>query len=292
MKRLAVWLLLIVCMTTWAAADVIWVPEDDFLNKHMDEAQHEGRSYYANSPRGSVCLYKEPLGQEAIERGENGFVVGKTLGEIQNEHLMYIDFTLSYEGQLWGVAEYTTGTDGDLMSWKTGDDGGTGWVRMSEMTVRYDQRSFEEEHGADFAAYGGGYDSLLTDQTLCLYEYPGSGSFIGEIKGDQDYPVAFSETWTDEDGQVWGHVPYHMGMRGWVCLHDPADSGLPQMRGTEYDFYPKAVLEFPVGEEGSSSTLQTAPETADSSLWIAVVLVLGVSGVTLLMLSVMRRKRN
>lgn len=192
-----------------------------------------------------------------------------------------------------GVTEYTTGSDGDLLSWETGDDGGTGWVRMSELTVRYDQRSFEEEHGAEFAAYAGGYDGLLTGRTLCLYEYPGSGAFIGGIEGTQDYPVAFSETWTDEAGQVWGRVPYHMGMRGWVCLDDPAESGLPQTRSAEYDFYPKAEAAFPVGEtEGSSSALQTAPETADPSLFIAAALVLGVSGVTLLLLSVMRRRRS
>ena len=101
-KRLIIWLLLMAAMTTWAMADVIWVPEDDFLNEYMDEAQPEGRSYYANSPRGSVYLYEEPLAQEVLDRGEGGFVPGKTLGEIQNEHLLYIDFTLSYGGRLWG----------------------------------------------------------------------------------------------------------------------------------------------------------------------------------------------
>lgn len=273
MKRSLVFLLMAIALTVWAGADVIFVPEDDFLEEHMDEAQYEGRSYYANSPEGSASLYRAP--QEASGGGEE-------IGRIQNQQLLYIGFTLEYGGQLWGVTEYTTGDGGTLLRWEEGDEGGTGWVRMEELTVRYDGVSFAQEEEANFTDYAGGYDELLQETDLQLYEYPGSGLCVGDTEGTADYPVEFSHVWTDESGKTWGYIAYHMGMEGWVCLEDPENDALPQTRTVEYDFYPGSE-ETPGAEEAGK------PDRREFRL--ALGLAAGVSVVTLVALSYLARRK-
>ena len=45
-------------LTPGVMADVLWIPDDPFLNSH-DCSQHD-RSYYAAGPDGQVVVYESP----------------------------------------------------------------------------------------------------------------------------------------------------------------------------------------------------------------------------------------
>ena len=296
MKRIWTMLALTAALTLALAsvslADVIWAPADDFLEEHLDECDYENRSYYANSPAGMVCLYEEPLSRAAVEAAPDGWVSGKTLGQIRNGHALFVQFTLDYAGQRWGVVEYTTGESGDLAVCLDGDEGGTGWVRLEELLLIYDARSFAEEHGGAFAPYDGSFDDLTVGQALRLYTYPGSGALCGQIEGDASYPVSFDSLWTDEAGLMWGHIAYHMGIRDcWVCLSDPEAEDLPASCVPDYDLYPAAEL---VAKAGTAAEpgFAPAPETADDALTLGLAVVLLCSGTALVGLVLLRRNKT
>lgn len=267
-------------LTVPAFADVIWTPEDDFFEQHDDACTYVGRSYYANAQAGSVAVCKEPGGKE--------------LASAANGAEFYVSFTYDLDGDAWGVVEYDVndGTD-KWLGWKTGKKSGTGWVKMDDLLVIYDQQSFEEEHSAAFKAYAGGFDAVLAsdDQRVIVWTYPGSGEMTADFeKLNHDYADAMSvdRQWTDEDGLVWGHVGYYMGARGWVCLSDPSNQDLPVTKQTVV-LYPAAqnVADVRTAEEDA-----VPAQTGDAENAGLIVGVAAVCGITGLLLVMMRRKNT
>lgn len=285
MKKLlsALLALAAVCaLSVTAMADVIWEPADnDFYTAHRDECVYEGRSYYINAARGAAALYAAPDSDEVAAEPVNGAEV-------------FIGYTCEYGGGTWGLADYNIRNDKEhWLGWKTGKESGTGWVKMSDLLVIYDEQSFENEHSPEFQTYDGSFDSLLTsdDQRVIVWSYPGSGTVSADFdKLHTDYAAAMTvdTVWTDSDGRIWGKVGYYMGARGWVCLSEPASENLP-VTEHKYDLYPAADTTVTPGA-GGAETAQPA-ETSDSVNMGLMFGVAAVCGITGLLLFSLRRKK-
>lgn len=197
MKRIFALLLSLVlalALTPAVLADVIWIPEDPFLEKHMEDCSHHQRGYYAAGPDGSVTAYSSPE-SSAVEK------------ELSNGEYVYIGWVYTDpEGISWGLCEYF------------GDEAWDGWIPMDYLLLKYDSQAFQEE----FADRIRSQDGELTAQgEVRFWSYPGSEESITMAVAD-GYLPAYMATFTDDAGRDWGHIVYYMGTRDtWVCLDDP-----------------------------------------------------------------------
>lgn len=207
MKRFAMLLfILVLCMSMAmsAFADVIYEPDDDFLQKHEDECHYENRVYIASGENGYASAKKSPTSKKAE-------------WEIPNGTEVYISFVWDQDGG-WGLKD------------------SHGWISMSELTVKYDGISFAQEHGSEFR-YLDEWEFLdLTDRDcLHLWRYPGDTEPFNTLSGSgEDYwwgwppeEMSFNTIYEDPEGRRWGYVNYYYGLRDfWVCLTAPDDASL------------------------------------------------------------------
>ncbi len=172
-------------------ADVIVEPRDDFFDEHQDECVYNNsRQYVVNTDKGYAYLYVDPESSLTIK--------GYSNGEAVRISWLYTDKS----GEVWGV-----------LSWETG------WFRMSDLTVVYDGYSFIEDHGHEFEEYvQGSYNiSVSEDDPVEVWQYPGKR--LNFSYGYSDINGFISQTYTDEEGIVWGYISYLVGSRNvWVCL--------------------------------------------------------------------------
>ena len=202
MKRIISFLLTLVLVLTLAPAvlaDVIWIPEDPFLNKHMGDCGMHDRSYYAAGPDGEVIVYESPESSVVAKKLENG----------ERIHISW-DYT-DENGIVWGFCEHW-GED-HITDW-------TGWMPLDHLLLRYDYISFKEEFADRLVAEGGileGYGG----QTIRAWSYPGSeGSYDLEVY--EEYGPDYGPTFIDDAGRKWGFCSYYMSNRTfWMCLDDP-----------------------------------------------------------------------
>ena len=271
MKKILCVLFAVCLLTVTVSADVIWTPQDDFFNKHADECEHLDRSFYANSPAGSVALYKKPDGKE--------------VAQLKNGEAVRVSFTYEKDGAVWGVVTY-------------GENHETAWLNMADMLLVYDNQTFTEEHEAEFTTYDGSFEELCksNDQRVIFWTYPGSGQIAVDFDHlNQGYSALNpNPIWTDAEGRVWGYIGYYMAARGWVCLSDPANENLP-VTEREYDLYPAAGAQ--TETEGDTATAPSesvsAVQVTESSdhLWLVCIGVAAVCAVTAVMIFGMRKKR-
>jgi len=201
-----------------AYADLIYEPyNNDFYNRHKSECVHMNRSFIANGPKGYVAIYSEPN--------------GKALGGTENDSVFRVNFTYDYDGVIWGIVTYSVSDAGDA-TLVPGGYGSDGWVRMSDMILRYDYISFEEEHADRIEDTYVNYDILGEGLSqLCLYEYPGGG-LVHTIKPETEYPEmnihVLTKSYVGDGGRTWAYGAYNRGIRNyWVCLTDPENENLP-----------------------------------------------------------------
>ena len=211
MKRLFSLLLLcaLLCAPVLpAAADVAYMPRDNFLEKHWGDCRYESRWYYANGTEGYVLAHKTPDSKEATPLPNGGKYYVSNI----------------YKGE-WGVLEY----DPDTLANDLGNTSVSGWVKMSEMTADYDNRAFMADHAGELVSETA---DLAWDEpdNVFTYKYPGSGVVLEELErgwfGGED--IVFDTLFTDPAGRRWGYCPYLYGHRDfWVCLDDPYNGALP-----------------------------------------------------------------
>ncbi len=200
-----------------AYADVIWEPmKDSFYAIAYEDCEPMGRSFIANSSEGYVTVYKQPGSGSVVDRFENG-------------NVFYVSFT--YQDTIsntWGVVQYTVNEDHRAVI-SYSDNARTGWIKMHELIVEYDNLSFTEDHSAEFKEYAGQFDSYDADgKTILFWSYPGSGVISSKLSSDEiDERFSISHTYTDENGLLWGYVGYFMGRRDWFCISDPSNEDLP-----------------------------------------------------------------
>ena len=212
MKRCAVFLFLtasfLFMFTSFAYADVIVVPNNDFYTRHSEECTYLNRSCYANGEGGSISLKKEPGSKEETVTVKNGDVIN-------------IIFTYNYKGETWGVTMiYKDNTPfNDLPN---------GWVPMNQLLFVYDYLSFAQDHQAEIYSFTGSYDSLKTADKIIMWSWPGSGVEAGSIDQGENSDLSVTDAYKDDQGREWGFIGYHYGMRNvWICLSDPANDDIP-----------------------------------------------------------------
>ena len=136
MKRLIMILLSAALLLTLAlplAADVAYLPRDNFIEKHWEDCKYENRWYYTNGAEGYVLAHKTPESSEATP--------------LPNGGKYYISNV--YKGE-WGVLEY----DPDTLENKLYNGSVSGWVKMSEMLADYDVDAFYRDHRSEIVTDG------------------------------------------------------------------------------------------------------------------------------------------
>ena len=202
-------LCLLLCLLTlsfcsWAAADVIWEPENNFYKSHADECEYVDRSYLANGSEGYAAVYPTPTSKKPAAYLYNGSTV-------------YV----SYSWQGWGLVNYYD-AEGNLHF----EDG---WMKLDSLSPDYDHEAFMAEHKDEmWAPEVPATLNLASYEAAYLWELPGTATAPWNMKnlGTEDV-LSFRQVWTDEFGNDWGYVGYFYKNSGWVCLSAPEAPSLP-----------------------------------------------------------------
>ncbi len=192
-----------------AAADVAYMPRDNFIEKHWDDCSYLSRWFWTDGEAGYVLAHKTPDSKAATP--------------LPNGGKYYISNV--YKDR-WGVLEY----DPDTLENSLQKGSVSGWVDMREMVPDYDADAFYADHRGEFA--DGTVDlELKSDAVVCAYKYPGSGICTEELSGGwwgSGEVLTLNTIFTDPAGRRWGYCGYFYGHRNlWICIDDPANSALP-----------------------------------------------------------------
>ncbi len=188
-KILSIFILLVAILTNLqtVTADVIWEPEDDFLNANLDESVYIDCTYIAGGAQGVTKIYKSPQD-------------GRVVSEVQNGDEIYVG---------WGWDDWLF-TD-------------AGWLHSDDVSLAYDSTQFFDEHETiEYTAEGTSLPSLQ----LYSYPNSGDSYELIEDEDYLLIGDAFSALYTDENGLQWAYINYYMQHEGWVCLADPTNSTL------------------------------------------------------------------
>lgn len=221
MKRLVTVLLALVLVLTMAPAvraDLIYIPQSDFLDAHWQECEEIRRVYIA---RTDVTAYENP---------ENGLEEG-VLPQGEPVELFYV--WTDAQGMEWGYMEYYKENVSVF-----------GWIPMCFMALRYDYISFEEDYGDQFHKLDvyQYLDESCLGQEIWFWAYPGSDrGYSIQLAEDEEYLPDYNLFYNDEQGRKWIYIGYYMGFRNyWICASDPtADfatlypEGSPEVEITE-----------------------------------------------------------
>lgn len=234
-----------------ARAGVIWEPNDPFYTKKTieeaswDEFVLNNRNYFTNGKLGYLYVIDDPEKETIVDALENGVRV-------------FVSFTyVNREGEEWGVIQYEQGDDGQIVpSYRYAEDDSikTGWIRMEELSLIYDSEEFKKDHEGEIRDNDGSVEiQLEPGEELQYWSYPGSGNII-ENTPDADKPT-IAQIYTDEDGEQWGYVNYHYGIRdAWVCITRPSAVDLP------------VRVPSPQEQVAPAEIPQNLPETMDDAL--------------------------
>ena len=202
-------LALLLSLAAPARADVLWEPNNRFYERHADECQYLGRSFYANGAEGYITLWDAPGGYLVKGQFSNGFILW-----------VYYQF----EDWVYAVA---WGDEGEI----------SGWAPIEDFALEYDHLSFAEEYADAIYPYCGQFADYDGDaEEIVFYEYPGApvskdvrkaawglDELIG--RGGDSY---IQSIFVDEDGRTWGYVGYLYGrINGWFCLDEPEGRNFP-----------------------------------------------------------------
>lgn len=191
-----------------ALADVIWQPNDDFYKAHFNECTYVNRQYYSNGETGFMELFSEPG--------------GTSLGFADNGELFNVQFSYKLGDDTWGVVAYSQSGE-KLVPISDGEEK-SGWFKLSDASLKYDYKSFDEAHSADYKLYDGNYSELKDLSNIVMWTFPNSGATSGTLdKIDENFTM--QSVYTDLDSTQWGFVSYYYGMKSfWVCLSKPTDA--------------------------------------------------------------------
>lgn len=200
MKRLSsllIALMLALSMSPAVHADMIHIPEEDFLGDHKEECTGIDRNYRALK---DLTLYQNP---------QNDNVEGSVpKGGIVRVYYVWTD----PNDHEWAYLRY--------------EEYGSGWAPLAYLELVYDNISFFEDYGGQFTYLDKflKMDLPTLEQRIWFWNYPGSE------EGEQHiayaaYPLEYGITYTDPDGRVWGYITDYRGnIDVWVCLSDPTAS--------------------------------------------------------------------
>lgn len=256
-------LVLVLAMAATAYADILWIPDNSFLEQHMGECPRLDRSYRTLT---EVTVYESP------EDSTEMWTIPE--GEPWRVYYTYEDAN----GNLWGCLE----------KWEFGE---TGWVPMAYMELVYDYISFEEEFGDEFITLDefGQLPEEFQDDVVMFWSYPGSETADAFDMGSwaSDYYPEYDTIYEDTLGRRWGYVGYYMGNRNfWICLDDPtADYNTLYPAGTT----PEAAVTEPGETEPSFPAEEIKPASQPFPIGLTAA-VIGCVCVTVVLLA--RKKKS
>jgi hypothetical protein len=239
MKRLLVLMTLIVLVQSFplsVSADLIYEPQDDFLEQHCLECRYVDRKYVAYGPDGELTVYKSP---------ENCL----SQAEVPNRESIYISHVYTDDhGIEWGC----------VTLWGQGI---IGWVPMPYVVPIYNGSDFRNEF-ADRLKEEQGKVAVSVDQEIWFWEYPGSENYSTVTVGNPQNAPDYYCTFVDDAGRNWGQIGYYCGIRSeWVCLDQPSAD-----YNTLYAIYPPQKVTKPeiqpVTEQVTEPTTQPETEPA------------------------------
>lgn len=265
MKRLYCLLLalvLVLAMAPAVRADVIYIPEDDFLEDHMFRCIEVRRSFRALT---DVKVYQSP---------ESATVKGTLAqGDAVHIYYQYVDD----QRNRWGyVEDYETRI--------------YGWVPMAYLELIYDYISFKQDYGHLFREEEWELPAEYAKSEIRFWKYPGSEVFhifkMAEWGGD--WMPSSSTLYTDQDGREWAFIGYYYGHQdAWICVSDPT---------ADFEtLYPSGAPEVEITEPGETEPtipdVEIKPNSSLSPVAVGVGVVLCVA-VTAVILVNMKKKKN
>ncbi|MBR2717143.1 MAG: hypothetical protein IKD79_05340 [Oscillospiraceae bacterium] len=213
-----------------ALADAIWEPTDDFLWEHYDECYRANADYEAQE---DAVIQNSPE-----DDGQKGLVPAE-----ETVHVMYL-------WENWGYID---------------ENCGMGWVELTRFRRLFGAEDFAMRFGEEFAEEEG-VIALADYEQICVWTYPGSGNICGVMDGESyswsERDPYYDTVWTDELGARWCRLDYYYGMRGWICLDDPAAEEYPAL----FPRYADEIEEPQETEDPAAETEDPAGETESPAL--------------------------
>ena len=213
-------LVLILAMSPAVRADLIYIPDNSFLEDHMSDCTQICRHYTTIT---EAQLYNSPE--------DDHVVLTYAAGEKLRISYIYIDA----RDIVWGYTE-------------SGETQHSGWVAMAYLELVYDFLVFKEVYAdrIDYSVYSDPLDHSLAGQEIRFWDYPGSAnSELCQLSADPNGLPCIDSAFTDDAGRKWGFVLYYDHndrMNFWICLDDPtADlsvlfpNGAPVLEVTNYE---------------------------------------------------------
>ncbi len=264
-------LILALSLAVPAAADIVYTPMDDFYLSHAEECKVIDRRYVP--AEGSVAQKSPTNAQKAFE-----------LENIEyNVNLTYTDS----DGRVWGCVEKDN-------SYRDP----SGWIPLDCMSLVYDDESFDAEFGKSFVPA----ENLAPDLSggAVIYEYPASPHKWVYGSGTDFKGVSFSDTWVDANGVTWARIPYHYGIRGWICVDNPlAGHDIADNTGSEGIVLDAGAAEIQglhkSGEMILAETDSPEPHRPDKNLkplWIALAATAAVAAAAVVCAAVFVKKKK
>src|SRR5699024_676000 len=140
-------LALLLSLAAPARADSLWEPNNSFYERHADEGQYLGRSFYANGAEGYIPLWDAPGGYLVKGQFSNGFILW-----------VYYQFEDWVYAVVWG-------DEGEI----------SGWAPIEDFALEYDHLSFAEEYADAIYPYCGQFADYDGDaEEVVFYEGPGA----------------------------------------------------------------------------------------------------------------------
>ena len=243
-----------------ALADVIVIPEDDFLNSHLDKCTHLYRQYLTNGEDGYVPAFRRPGSEAETAAITNGTLIG-------------ISYTYEDGDEVWGYFESYDVKNAE------------GWIRLSDLECCYDYISFREDHADEI---GGSVTLEYEAQNrLVFWTYPLSGNVYDTMYLRVFDSLQCSESYTDPAGRLWGFITYWCGMRNlWVCLSDPYNEELPDDFAVHSDTLIPAV---PVSSNDPDADIVSV---SSFNALPFVLIGTGVAVAAVLVISTRKRRKN
>lgn len=213
-------LMLILTMAPGARADLIYIPDNPFLEDHMSDCTRICRHYTAIT---EVRLYRSPEDD-------------------------YVEWTYPAGEKLRISYIYTDARDIIWGYMASDENQRSGWVPMAYLELVYDFLVFEEAYAdrIDYFVYFDLLDHGLAGQEIRFWDYPGSThSELCQLSTDPNNLPHINCAFVDDAGRKWGYVlyyDYNGRLNFWICLDDPtADlaklfpSGAPVMEVISYE---------------------------------------------------------
>lgn len=252
-------ILFIMPLAVNAGEGPVIVPKDDFYNEHSANCYYSGRQFYAAAPDGKLGIYEDPRKAEPKAYVDNGTL-----------------FTI-----LVTFNDYDIDPDLDWGCFDTGKN--SGWVKMSEMELKYDSQQFREDYAEKISAYSE-YVEFKADK-LVLYTYPCSG----EVKENYmlpygTYTISRNPSYVDSQNRMWIYVGYLNSQGdGWFCYNDFENANIEKTD----EPMPKKMTEEVKGE----AVREEEDEKNEFPVWAILAIAAGCAAIAAAVVVLIKKRR-